>query len=137
MDNRRSVCPPAVFRRLRNKGLLPKGDDRLISFETLSAILSDFWEDDWYVKRILKKYSPAKRKLLTLEPDFNKVDRYIYKLYVDKLNDETPLLVKDVVSMVKSYFKFDCSAAHIRSIRRKAYYYHEVQRGRSLVKEDS
>lgn len=127
MDKRRDKCPIAVIRRLKSKGLMYTSETGLSPTLSLDAILDAFWNDEWFVKRMLMKYPPAKRKIMLLEPGFSKVDRYILNLYTNWSKEKGALTVKTVISVVKTYFKMDISKERVRKIRRKAYYAREYQ----------
>lgn len=122
MDRRRDKCPEGVKRRLRDKRILTQPENGMISVEVLDAVLDVFWTDEWYVRRILKRYSLQKRRIIATEPSYNKVDRYILKMFMTPTAvGEKNLTVKKVATQIKYYFGVDYSLDRIRKIRRKSH----------------
>lgn len=128
MPRKQEGCPVSVIGRLKRSGHVPKDRGSLISLDALQVIFDEIWNNEWYVKRILKKYPSKTRRNLTIDPNFSKVDRYIFNLFLKNLESGRSIGLAEVASLVKEYKKVNCNIEHLRSIRRKAYYFRETQR---------
>lgn len=115
---------PRVLWQLQRDGIIGNP----LSAEEVKGltILSATWGKEWYVRQQAKTLRPARRKVVMLAPELDRVDRYILRCYLNLARGQK-LFVEDIQSKVEKYLGIKVEEEKIFRVRELAY---DLRQGR-------
>ncbi|MDO3377071.1 hypothetical protein [Geoalkalibacter halelectricus] len=115
---------PQVLWQLHREGIIANP----LSAEELKGltILAATWGKEWYVRRQAQALRPAKRRVVLMAPELDRVDRYILRCYLN-LPKGKRLQTEDVRAKVEKYLGVKVAEEKIFRVREIAY---DLRQGR-------